>query len=74
MYEIKTKDFSSDEEMFDFSNYSTNSKHQDNSKKLVIGKMKDETGAAIKELVGSKPKMMMPFYVKDNSEHKKQKT
>ena len=27
MYEIKTKDFSSDEEMFDFSNYSTNSKH-----------------------------------------------
>ena len=36
--------------------------------------MKDETGAAIKELVGSKPKMMMPFYVKDNSEHKKQKT
>ena len=35
--------------------------------------MKDETGAAIKELVGSKPKMMMPFYVKDNSEHKKRK-
>ena len=41
MYEIKTKgvyeDFSSNKEMLDFSNYS-------NSNKLVIGKMKDETG------------------------------
>ena len=42
MYEIKTEDvyedFSSDKEMFDFSNYSTKSKHYDNSHKLVIGK------------------------------------
>ena len=62
MYEIKTEsdyeDFISDKKMFDFSNYSTNSKHYDNSNKLVIGKMKDETaGVAIKEFVRLKPKM-----------------
>ena len=35
-------------EMFDFSNYSTKSKYYDNSKKLVVGKMKDEiVGVAI---------------------------
>ena len=43
-YGIKTKDvyehFSSNKENFDFSNYSTKSKHYD-SNKLVIGKMKD---------------------------------
>ena len=43
MYEIKTEDvyedFSSDREMFDFSNYSTKSKYYGNSNKLVIGKM-----------------------------------
>ena len=42
VYEIKTedvcKDFSSDREMFDFTNYSTKSKYYDNSNKLVIGK------------------------------------
>ena len=42
MYEIKTEDvyedFSSNKEMFDFSNYSTKSKHYDNSHKLVISK------------------------------------
>ena len=38
--------------MFDFSNYSTKSKYYDNSNKLVIGKMKDETaGVAIEEFV-----------------------
>ena len=62
MYEIKTadvdKDFSSDTKMFDFNNYSTKSKYYDNSNKLVIGKMKDETaGVAIKEFVGLKPKI-----------------
>ena len=42
--------------MFDFSNYSTKSKYCDNSNKLVIGKMKDETaGIAIEEFVGLKP-------------------
>ena len=44
--------------MFDFSNYLTNSKHYDNSNKLVIGKMKDETaGVAIKKIARLKPKM-----------------
>ena len=62
MYEIKTEDvyedFSSNKEMFDLSNYSSNSKYYDDSNKLVIGKMKDETGGvAIEEFVGLKPKM-----------------
>ena len=43
MYEIKTKDvykdFSSNKEVFDFSNYSTKSKYYYNSNKLVVGKM-----------------------------------
>ena len=47
MYEIKTEDlckgFSSNKEMFDFSNYQAKSKYSDNSSKFVIGKMKDET-------------------------------
>ena len=56
MYEIKTEefyeDFSSNKEMFDISNYSTKSKYYDNSNKLVLGKMKDETrGVAIKNLL-----------------------
>ena len=57
--------------MFDFSNYSTKSKYYDDSNKLVIGKMKGETGdVAIKELFGLKPKMYL-YLVDDNSEHKK---
>ena len=61
MYEIKNKDvyedFSNNKEMFDFSNYSTKRKYYDNSNKLLIGKMKDETpGVAIEEFVGLKPK------------------
>ena len=58
IYEIKTedvnKDFSSsDKEMLGFSNYSTKSKYYDNSNKLVVGNMKDETaGVAIEEFVG----------------------
>ena len=44
--------------MFDFSNDSTESKYYDNSNKLVIEKMKDETGyVAIEEFVELKPKM-----------------
>ena len=59
MYEIKTEDayedFSSNKEMFDFSNYLTKSKCYDNSNKLVIGKTKDETvGFAIEEFVALK--------------------
>ena len=76
MYEIKTEDvyedFSSDKEKFDFSNYSTKSKYYDNSDKLVIGKMKGDTGGvAIEEFVGLNPKMYS--FLVDNSEHKKAK-
>ena len=77
MYEIKTEnvyeDFSNDKEMFDFINYSTKSKCYNNWKKLVVGKMKDETSCvAIEEFAGLKSKMHLHF-VDDNSEHKKQK-
>ena len=59
--------------MFDFSNYSTKSKYYDNSNKLVVGKMKDETaGVAIEEFVGLKPKMYL-YLVDDYSDHKKAK-
>ena len=75
MYENKTEDvyeqFSSNKEMFAFSNYSTNSKYYDNSNKLVIGKIKGETrGVASEEFVGLKPKIYS-LLVEDNSEHKK---
>ena len=73
MYETKTenvwKDFSSDKDIFDFSNYSSKSKYYDNSNKLAIGNMKDETGSvAIEEFVGLKPKMYS--FLVDNREHK----
>ena len=46
------EDFSSDKKMLDSSNDSFKSKYYDNSNKLVIGKMKDETiGVAIEEFV-----------------------
>ena len=77
MYEIKTEhvfeNFSSDKEMFDFSNYSMKSKYYDNSNKLVIRKMKDETGGdAIEEFVLLKPKMYS-FLVGNNSDYKNSK-
>ena len=77
MYEIKTddvyEDFSSNKEIFDFSNYSTRPKYYDDSKKLAIGKITDETrGVAIGEIVGLKPNMYSCL-VDDNSEHKKAK-
>ena len=59
--------------MFDFSNYSSNSKYYDDSNGLVIDKMKDETGgAAIEEFVWFKVKMYS-FFVPHNSKHKKAK-
>ena len=78
MYEIKTedicKDFSSNKEMFDFSNYSNKSKYYDNSNKLVIAKTKDESGGVeIKEFVGLKPKMYS-YLIDDISEHEKAKS
>ena len=58
--------------MFDFRNYLTKSKYYDNSNKLVIGKMKDETGGiAIEEFVGLKPKINL--FLVDNSQYKKAK-
>ena len=59
--------------MFDFSNYLAKLKYYDDSNKLALGKIKDETsGVAIKELVRLKPKMYS-FWVDENSEHKKVK-
>ena len=71
MYEIKIQDvyedFSNDKEMFDFSNYSAKSNYYDNSNKLVVGKMEDETAdLAIKEFVELKPKMYS-YLVGNNS-------
>ena len=76
MYEIKTEDvhdnFRSNKEIFDFSNYSTKSKYYDDSHKLVIGKMKDETRrVVIEEFVGLKPSMYS--FLVDSNEHKKSK-
>ena len=75
MDEIKTeddyKDFSNDNKMFDLSNYSTKSKYYDNSKKVVVGKMKNETaGVAIEEFVGLFKPKMYAYLVDDNSEYK----
>ena len=72
MCEIKTEDvyenFSKDKEMFDFSNYSAESKYHDDSNKLVVGKIKDQTGV-VKELLGLKPKIHS-FLTDDSSKHK----
>ena len=44
--------------MFDFSNYSSESKFYEDSNKLVEGNMKYETGSVtIQEFVGLNPKM-----------------
>ena len=59
--------------MFDFINYMTKSKYYYDSNKLVVGKMKDETGGVvIEEFFGLKPKIYS-LLVDDNSEHKKTK-
>ena len=78
MYEINTEDvyedFSSNKEMFNFSNYSTKTKCYYDSNKLVIGKMKNKTvGVAIEEFVRLKPKMYS-FLVDNNREHKEAKS
>ena len=77
MYEIKTEDvyedFSSNKEIFGFSDYLTQSKYYDDSNKSVTGKMENETrGAAFEEFARLKPKMYSVF-VADNSEYKKAK-
>ena len=49
---VQVEDFSKDKEIFDFRNYSINSKYYDDSSKLVVVKMKYERGGvAIKEFV-----------------------
>ena len=80
MYEVKTEDedvyedFSSDKEMFCFSNYSTKSKYYDDSNKLVIGQMKDKSGSvAIEEIVGLMSKVYS-YLVDDNNKHKRTKS
>ena len=56
-----------------FSNYSTKSKYYNNSIKLVVGKMKDETiGVAIEEFAALKPKISS-YLVDSNNKHKKTK-
>ena len=61
-YEIKSenvfKEFFKWKDLFDFSNYSKDSKFFDETNKKVIGKMKDEVGGIIvNEFVGLKSKM-----------------
>ena len=61
-YEIKSEnvyeDFFKWKDLFDFSNYSKDSKFFDDANKKVIGKMKDEFGGVIiNEFVGLKSKM-----------------
>ena len=70
MYEFKTEDIHEDvHEVFDFSNYSTKSEYYNDLNKLVVGKMKNETGGVtIEEFVGLQPKMYS-FLVDDNSKH-----
>ena len=57
MYEMKTRDVFEDfikyEEMFDFRNFSSNSKYYDHLSKLIVDETKDEISCvAIKEFVG----------------------
>ena len=61
-YEIKSEnvyeEFFKWKDLFDFSNYSKDSKFFDETNKKVIGKMKDEVGGIIvNEFVGLKSKM-----------------
>ena len=62
MSEIKTEDvhedFSKNKEMIAFNNYSAKSKYYDHSNKLVVGKMRDETGGfAIEKFIRLYSKM-----------------
>ena len=61
-YEIKSENFYEEffksKDLFDFSNYSKNSKFFDETNKKAIGKMKDEFGGVyVIEFVGLKSKM-----------------
>ena len=73
MYKIKTENIYEDiikyKEMLDFRDYSAESKYYDDLNKLIVGKMKDETGG-VSEFVELKLQMDS-FLVDDNCEHKK---
>ena len=73
IYEIKSKDvyeeFFKWKDLFDFSNYSKDSKFFHETNKKVIGKMKDEFGGVIiMEFVGLKSKMYSVKKI-DGKEH-----
>ena len=77
MYGNKTgyvyEDFSKNKKMLGFSNYSLKSKHDDDSNKFMVSKMKDETGGvAIKEFFWKKPNLYS-ILVDDTSDHIKAK-
>ena len=61
-----------DKDLFDFSDYSKESKFYDNKNKRVIGKMKDEMGGKIvSELMGLKSKMYSLIKVDDEEKIRK---
>ena len=77
MYKIKTEnvleDCSKRIDLFDFSIYFKDSKYYNNSNKLVVGKMKDETSdAPIKSFVGLTYKVYT-FITEANHESKNEK-
>ena len=66
-----SEDFCNDKEMFEFINYSRKSKYFNDSNKLVVDKVKNETRSAVfEEYVGLKQKMSQ-FWVDSNSKNKK---
>ena len=72
VYEIKTEDmyedFYKDKNLFDFSDYSLNSKFFDTVNKNVIGKIKDEfKGKIISEFIGLKSKMYSLILLKNKT-------
>ena len=78
MLKIETEnvyeDFYKDKELFDYSNYSKDSKYYNNANNLVVGKMKDETcDVPIKGFVGLRSKLYT-FITEDTRESKKAKT
>ena len=64
IYETETENsydyFSKNNKMFNFSNYSAESKYYDESSALVVGKMKDDMGGvSIVKFIGLKLKMYL---------------
>ena len=77
MYRIEVETFYEhfyqDKELFEFSNYTKDLKHDNNANNVVVGKMKDETcGVIVKGFVELKPKIYT-FITEDNHKSKKVK-